>query len=426
MGFRVGTINGRKGYYVFVDRPSKYSHLKGSKTERKKGGDTEAEAKRNALRIEAELLAKWEGLLNGTDPLKAAKQRSVSTGLSFEDALDDELRDRQYTLKAREDYFHALQEPQQLLEQGIEVRLSRHEKAKLDAAVLDLGTYQDWIELRKIELPTRKNTHKRWLSHLKSLATWLGTDQVGVITRKQAHNFKIYLLQTKGSKPSTVHSMISTYTAFFEWAKTAGQITTENPWTGLKKGLSTKSSREPLDPAKLKQAEAKADELQDIRFWFGRYQGLRKGEYCGLRWSDIDMENETFRLVNYVHKGKTRNIKTEGSQRVVPMHSQLVKRIKKYLPEASTRYDNEPIWGDDYKEANDTWGATWAEGFTRRYGFGSHDLRALVVTMMLEANINEHYIEAITGHAVQGSNKVLSTYNVPTLERVRKVLEQLE
>ena len=61
-----------------------------------------------------------------------------------------------------------------------------------------------------------------------------------------------------------------------------------------------------------------------------------------------------------------------GGERTIPIHPELLKRIKKYLPEAGNRYDEEPIWHQDYKSKLQCWGATWAETFMYRYDFGSH------------------------------------------------------
>ncbi len=51
-------------------------------------------------------------------------------------------------------------------------------------------------------------------------------------------------------------------------------------------------------------------------------------------------------------------------------------------------------------------GATWAETFKYRYGFGIHDLRSYVVTQMMKCNINPFYLHAITGHRVPGTSAV--------------------
>ena len=96
------------------------------------------------------------------------------------------------------------------------------------------------------------------------------------------------------------------------------------------------------------------------------------------------------------------------------------------LPDAITRTDDEPIWKEDYKPSLENWGSRFAERFTDRYGFGSHDLRSYVVTQMLKQNINPYFLKVITGHTVPGLGKVVAGYVQPTIEEVREVLEQLD
>ena len=57
MPFRVGQESGRRGWYVFVDRPKELRGRRGGKNVRRKAGETREEALKNALRIEATLMA---------------------------------------------------------------------------------------------------------------------------------------------------------------------------------------------------------------------------------------------------------------------------------------------------------------------------------------------------------------------------------
>tara|TARA_B100001063_G_C16715110_1_gene530244 strand:- start:768 stop:1328 length:561 start_codon:yes stop_codon:yes gene_type:complete len=181
-----------------------------------------------------------------------------------------------------------------------------------------------------------------------------------------------------------------------------------------------------LDIAMFKEAELKADKLKDIRFWFGRYQGLRKEDYCGLRWSDIDMDNAIFHLLRYEWNGQMRNLKMKKrGERSIPIHSQLLKRIKLYLPEALVNNSDEPIWPDDYRSTIESWGSRFAERFKDRYGFGTHDLRSYVVTELLKMNVPAYFLKEITGHTVPGLGKVVAGYTRPNIEQVREVLERL-
>jgi len=108
---------------------------------------------------------------------------------------------------------------------------------------------------------------------------------------------------------------------------------------------------------------------------------------------------------------------------MIPMHSKLFDKIKIYLPEANANNSDAPVWSDDYKPKLEGWGSKFSERFTRRYSFGTHDLRSYVVTQMMKKKINPYFLKVITGHTVPGLGKVVAGYVQPTLEEVREVLE---
>ena len=188
-----------------------------------------------------------------------------------------------WTRDRRNRVMAALIAPEGELEkQGFEP-LDTTTQAEVTALAEGVSTWQEWVKLRTMaERNLSQSTIRNWESKLRGLAEWLGHDNVGVMDRKQAFEYKLHLMTSL--KELTVLQYIGSFNGLWNWAIRSGQIKGENIWTGLKKGLSSESGKEPLDPVALRQAELKADQLEDIRFWFGRYQGLRKEDYCGLRW----------------------------------------------------------------------------------------------------------------------------------------------
>ncbi|WP_136988981.1 tyrosine-type recombinase/integrase [Synechococcus sp. UW140] len=425
MTFRVGQEKGRSGWYVFVTRPKALRSKRGSKTVRKKGGDTREEALKNALRIEAELLQQWAKEADA-DPFMAAREQSQATGLSLDEALDNTLRAENYKPQERERLLLGLYDKADLEKQGLEATLTRSEEAKLEEVKSDIRPWSEWVKERKALEGLANSTIVNWETKLKGLSEWYGSSVVGTMDRKQASEYKLFLAQ-KGMKPNSISNYLGTFSGFWNYAITKGELTTENIWKGQKKNLPKAKKRQALDPQLLEAAETKAEQLEDIRFWFGRYQGLRKEDYCGLRWCDLDMNAGVMHLERYEWNGQMRNLKLkEGGERTIPIHSKLIQKIRLMLPTALIRNDNEPIWPKDYKSKLEAWGVTWAETFKYRYGFGSHDLRSYVVTQMMLQNINPYYLHAITGHTVPGTSKVVLGYVAPTLDQVREVLELLE
>ena len=418
MGYRVTEIKGKKGWYVLIDKPRQLRKLRGSNTVKKKAGDTLPEARRNADAIVSKVHLEWQQQL-AHNPIEAAKRSKDLELLDLPQAVDLELRQAGYSREDRDAVERVLR-----TNEPIQDDLPQELQAGLSTLHSDCLSWQEWVGLRKLETKSAAATIANWESKLRNLAQWYGSDQVGTMTRKQAHAYKVHLIR-QGKRGQTVVNNIGSFSGFWNWALTAGQIDGENIWTGLKKGIETESKRAPLSPSVLVEAETKARERKDIRFFIGRYQGLRKQDYCGLRWCDLDMNENVLHLRRYDWKGQVRTFKMKAKgERTVPIHSELVKLIHELLPEAAKRDDATPIWPKDYTHKLTAWGARYSESFTWRYGFGTHDLRALVVTRMMKCNINPFFLEHITGHKVQG-NQVIAGYVQPTLEEVREVLELL-
>ena len=425
MSFRVGQERGRKGWYVYVDRPKALRSRRGGKTARRKAGETREAALINALRIEAELIKQWTEEADQS-PFKAAKEASTNLGIRLDVALDEALRGKNYKREDRERIVLGLEDPADLQKQGLEIKLSRTEQAQLEEIQSDTRPWQEWVEERRVLEDRAASTVVNWQTKLKGLANWYGSQVVGTMNRKDANAYKLHMAE-KGMSSNSISNYLGTFSGFWNWAINSGELKVDNPWKELKRGLPVAKKRQALDPQQLHKAEQKADELKDVRFFFGRYQGLRKEDYCGLRWCDVDLQKELIHLRRYEWQGMRRNLKLkEAGERTIPIHSELTKRLSIMLPDVVKRNDQAPIWIDDYKAKLECWGATWAETFKYRYGFGTHDLRSYVVTQMMKCNINPFFLHAITGHRVPGTSAVVLGYVTPTIEEVRDVLELLK
>ena len=88
MPFRASQESGRKGWYVYVDRPKTHRPRRGGKTVRRKAGDSREEALRNALRIEAELVQQWAAD-EPLSPFQAALRASRDLGVRLDECQQE-------------------------------------------------------------------------------------------------------------------------------------------------------------------------------------------------------------------------------------------------------------------------------------------------------------------------------------------------
>ena len=148
MPFRVGQESGRRGWYVFVDRPKELRGRRGGKTVRRKAGETREEALKNALRIEATLMASWVAELNKS-PFQAARKASNEQGVPLDEALDHELRERGYKQKEKDRLVLGLFDREKVEAQGLELCLSREEKAQLEKGRPELS--RRWLNYEETQ-----------------------------------------------------------------------------------------------------------------------------------------------------------------------------------------------------------------------------------------------------------------------------------
>ncbi len=308
---------------------------------------------------------------------------------------------------------------------AIEVYTEREESILKTAEALRAGLYH-WSEWTRERIITsravRPEVKKRWEIVLRKFVEWSKKEYPTNATRKEAVEYKRYLLTRtsrtgKEAKQSSVAKELRDLSAFWNWARRHEWATT-NIWESLASGLA-QSEISPLPSRDLvESADQKALETGDLMYLIQRFTGCRKQAVCGLRGKDIDLTNGLIHFVEYNEEGRVRNLK-EGREAHVPIHSKLLPvlgKAKREMPEG-------PIWPQQYKASEETWGDRYADSFPDKYGFNSHDLRRIVETQMAEANVSPYFVYYVTGHSLPGLSKTTQKYVRPTAEQLRAVVE---
>lgn len=163
--------------------------------------------------------------------------------------------------------------------------------------------------------------------------------------------------------------------------------------------------------------------------------GLRIGEICGLRWTDVDAAEGVIhvrRTVSRIYVGEggerqTRIVvstpKTERSARTVPMGSDLQRKMRRLMPLVSgdcyvVSNDNEPLEPRRYR--------SYYAGVMRRLGLPPlkfHALRHSFATRCIESRCDCKTVSAILGHSTVSTT--LNLYVHPGIEERRKCVNKM-
>lgn len=165
------------------------------------------------------------------------------------------------------------------------------------------------------------------------------------------------------------------------------------------------------------------------------YTGLRIGEICGLKWSDIDFENKLLHVRRTLQRVYRRNIdgsgqsqiiisepKTRSSHRSVPLSSMLIPvlhRLKNSCPEAF-------FLSGTAKSVEVRTFRTFFEKFLLKHNIervNFHALRHTFATRCIEAGGDCKTVSELLGHATV--NMTLNLYVHPQIEQKRKCVELL-
>ena len=168
------------------------------------------------------------------------------------------------------------------------------------------------------------------------------------------------------------------------------------------------------------------------------YTGMRIGEICALKWSDVDLDsclinvNRTvLRIRNTQVGGKqpktvivTGTPKTDSSQRAIPVPKAIGKLLKTegkqqstdyYVATCSTRLMEPRRYYEKYKQI------LRKSGITTNYTF--HALRHTYATRCIENGIDPKVVSELLGHS--SVTITLNRYVHPTMEMKKRCVERL-
>lgn len=240
-----------------------------------------------------------------------------------------------------------------------------------------------------------------------------------------------------GLSPKSVKDMLSIIRLSFKYAVKEGIMTRESvDFATPKNEVKSIQILSFSDQEKLETVSSDSDDPNRFGVYLCLYTGLRLGELCALRWSDIDFDHA---LLNVHHtisrvrntdsqKGSKTKIlisspKTKASERQIPLPGLLVKKMEthreaaendSYLLTGTQHYIEPKNYYVKYKR--------WLEECgLDDYNF--HALRHTFATRCIEKGFDPKSLSEILGHS--NVNITLNRYVHPSMDLKRRQMEAL-
>lgn len=242
-----------------------------------------------------------------------------------------------------------------------------------------------------------------------------------------------------GLSPKTVKDMLSIIRLSLQYAENNGFVFPNALFFSTPK--STAQSIQVLSADEQRRLESIADGNLDCERFGVRlclYTGLRIGELCALKWSDIDLENALIQINHTILRiqntdedanSKTKILitspKTKAGKRQIPLPSFLLEAMllrKQYIHPAEDDYfltgTSHYIEPSDYYKKYKRWLQACA---LPNYSF--HALRHTFATRCIECGFDPKSLSEILGHA--SVNITLNLYVHPSMKLKRCHMEKL-
>ena len=315
---------------------------------------------------------------------------------------------------------HASNAPAPAAEKPLAQIWELYEKERLGAEAWTLRTY-------------RQNEHSTKIYEAFCAANSLSPYQKTTARRFKSEELDLRLKLGRTTK----NRYIGDLTTFFRWARDNGEISTDNPFVGLKVKASNGKRVKDRDAYTYAEVQlvldAAVDPSHDPKNWLpliGLYTGARRREIAQLYVDDIKTEDGVhFFDFSTDSSDSQQHIKNPQSYRKTPIHKELITRgFLTYVEELRKKRVARlfPMFGgskyDGYGEAAGSW---FLKTFRTKIGLKRtfHELRNTVITAFVNAKVYPPHYLAIVGQE-KGQSTALTVYTSDlSLRELREVLD---
>ncbi len=300
--------------------------------------------------------------------------------------------------------------------------------------------FRQWLDAEPRSTDSEQATSRALRAAEECLGSPLYVQQV---TRAQGNTFKAWLQHPdRGTAPKTAKGKLSNVNTLLRFATLELEVIQKNPWQGLRIEAPKEVTRIPWTDQQLQtlfsQPLHKAyaippEELSGggpAAYWIpllGLYTGARITELAQLRITDIT-EADGVPVIRITDEGEGQKVKTKGSRRSLPIHSELIRLgLLDYAEEVRQENPSGSLWPLlKNPKLMSGWFGRYRKSIPGLEGkwLDFHSLRHTVRTRLAKAGVAEKIMDAITGH-VDGGSTGRKVYTHLDMEDLRNAIQKL-
>ena len=325
-----------------------------------------------------------------------------------------------------------------LLEKKAEIQQTIHPEAAVRGMTVEKWM-RSWLEtdlLGGIKASSYLTYQNQMNRHILPC---LGRMQMASITPEMVHSF-LECLQAKGLGENIYRLLSAAMRAALD-----DGIISKNPCRKICVERGERVQQRVFSREEQKKVEKTLSQGEDLTALFAMYTGLRLGEICGLRWSDINWENGTATVCRTVQRLKRMDTdkclkcggaktylmigspKSSSSCRTIPIPTFLLKRLEIQKKQRSAvQLTTGYIFGTGMRAADPRTIQRRFAGVVRRLEIPDahfHTLRHSYATRLLEMGVDVKTVSQLLGHS--SAKTTLDCYAHSLLDQQRSAVAKL-
>ncbi|MEC0754636.1 tyrosine-type recombinase/integrase [Bacillus haynesii] len=258
-------------------------------------------------------------------------------------------------------------------EQRVLDAIAAMKKYKIDESVVKKMTFEklaaEWIHHYYLTSGNKKNTIRIRKQEIGILNEYIAKSNIAEITTREYQYILNDLIEEEYAR-NTVKGVHVTARMIFNYAVTV-KLLKDNPVLGAavpKKRLTV----EDIENNKIEEKYLEKEELEEFlltvkefgldmdleRFYLLAFSGMRSGELCALKWSDVNFETSEIRITKTIYSEKGMKgyeltpPKTAGSIRTIEIDAQVMEMLKNFQTRQKKRKLRTRIDPEKYHDEN--------------------------------------------------------------------------